>query len=156
MKGWERWTRGARISRNSLAYCHRRLDLKLSPTRRELVNSTRNRILAAAAQLMRERGPHGFSMDVLAKEAGVARATVYEHFRSKRTLLQELAASASRALTLNGQHLSDGNPLTALRDMLGAVCRHWSDHDGAVRELRTLVAVTGADATADGIDEAYL
>ena len=38
---------------------------------------------------MRERGAHGFSMDVLAKEGGVARATVYEHFRSKHALLDE-------------------------------------------------------------------
>ena len=34
-------------------------------------------------------------MDVLAKEAGVARATVYEHFRSKRAVLDELASTAA-------------------------------------------------------------
>jgi AcrR family transcriptional regulator len=56
----------------------------MSPTRRELVRATRARIIEAAARLTRERGASGFSMDVLAKEAGVARATVYEHFRSRR------------------------------------------------------------------------
>src|SRR5260221_6674100 len=105
---------------------------------------------------MRERGAHGFSMDVLAKEAGVARATVYEHFRSKHTLLDELASTTSRALTLDNQGKQIGDPLAALRDMLGAVCRHWSDCDETVRELRTLVAVTGSDAQADGIDPGYL
>ena len=128
----------------------------MSPTRRELVKTTRTRILDAAARLMRECGPRGFSMDLLAREAGVARATVYEHFRSKHALLDELASSTSRALTLNGQSLPIDNPLTALRDMLGAVCRHWCDHDGAIRELRTLVAVTGNDAPTDGIDAGYL
>lgn len=128
----------------------------MSPTRRELVKATRNRILAAASRLMRERGAHGFSMDVLAKEAGVARATVYEHFRSKLALLDELAASTSRALTLDNQSKPIGDPLAALRDMLGAVCRHWSDCDESVRELRTLVAVTGSDASTDGIDPVYL
>jgi AcrR family transcriptional regulator len=127
----------------------------LSPTRRELVNATRNRILAAAARLMRERGAHGFSMDMLAKEAGVARATVYEHFRSKNALLYELASTTSRALTLD-QNKHIGDPLAALRDMLGAVCRHWSDCDESIRELRTLVAVTGSDAPTDAIDPDYL
>jgi len=40
--------------------------------------------------------------------------------------------------------------------MLGAVCRHWSDCDEDIRELRTLVAVTGSDASTDAIDPAYL
>ena len=127
----------------------------MSPTRRELVNATRNRILAAAARLMRERGAHGFSMDMLAKEAGVARATVYEHFRSKHALLYELASTTSRELTLD-QNKHIGDPLAALRDMLGAVCRHWSDCDESIRELRTLVAVTGSDAPTDAIDPDYL
>jgi AcrR family transcriptional regulator len=128
----------------------------MSPTRRELVRATRARILDAAARLMRERGVNGFSMDVLAKEAGVARATVYEHFRSKRAVLDELASANTRTLTLDSHVAAVGDPLTALRDMLGAVCRHWSDCDEAVRELRTLVAVTGSEAPTDGIDPVHL
>jgi AcrR family transcriptional regulator len=128
----------------------------MSPTRRELVRATRARILEAAARLMRERGVNGFSMDVLAKEAGVARATVYEHFRSKRAVLDELASASTRTLTLDSHPAAVGEPLTALRDMLGAVCRHWDENGATVRELRTLVAVTGTDAPIDGIDLAYL
>jgi AcrR family transcriptional regulator len=128
----------------------------VSPTRRELVKATRTRILDAAARLARERGPNGFSMDLLAKEAGVARATVYEHFRSKRAVLDELASSTSRSLALDNPDTNIGDPLAALRDTLGAMCRHWHEHEEAVRELRTLVAVTGADAPTDGVDRAYL
>jgi AcrR family transcriptional regulator len=128
----------------------------VSPTRRDLVKATRNRILDAAFRLIRERGPHGFSMDVLAKEAGVARATVYEHFQSKLALLDELALSTMRSLTIDNKRATIGNPLTALRDMLGAVCRHWSDHDTTIRELRTLVAATGAEPPTDGLEEEYL
>jgi AcrR family transcriptional regulator len=128
----------------------------VSPTRRELVKATRARILEAAARLARERGPNGFSMDLLAKEAGVARATVYEHFRSKRAVLDELASSTSRSLALESPDTDIGDPLTALRDMLGAVCRHWHEHEEAVRELRTLVAVTGSDAPTDGVGNEYL
>jgi AcrR family transcriptional regulator len=128
----------------------------MSPTRRELVRATRARILEAAARLMRERGVNGFSMDVLAKEAGVARATVYEHFRSKRAVLDELASASSRTLTLDSHAAATGDPLTALRDMLGAVCRHWDEHGATVRELRSLVAVTGSEVRVDGVDPAYL
>jgi AcrR family transcriptional regulator len=128
----------------------------MSPTRKELVKATRTRITDAAAKLMRERGPNGFSMDLLAKEAGVARATVYEHFRSKRAVLDELASSTSRSLALEQPDREIGDPLIALRDMLGAVCRHWDEREEAVRELRTLVAVTGTEAPTDGVDSEYL
>ena len=128
----------------------------MSPTRRELVRATRARILDAAARLTRERGVNGFSMDVLAKEAGVARATVYEHFRSKRAVLDELASASTRTLTLDSQTAAVGDPLTALRDMLGAVCRHWEENGATVRELRSLVAVTGSEVPVDGVDPAHL
>ena len=128
----------------------------MSPTRRELVKATRARILEAAARLARERGPNGFSMDLLAKEAGVARATVYEHFRSKRAVLDELASSTSRSLALENPDTNIADPLTALRDMLGAVCRHWHEQEETVRELRALVAVTGSEAPTDGVDNDYL
>jgi AcrR family transcriptional regulator len=124
----------------------------LSPTRRELVRATRTRILEAAARLAHERGPGGFSMDLLAKEAGVARATVYEHFRSKRAVLDELAATAARSVTLDATNGADIDPLRALRDTLAEVCRHWSDHEDTMRELRTLAAMTGGTAAGDAID----
>src|SRR5690349_23146410 len=107
----------------------------MSPTRRELVRATRARIVEAAGRLARERGANGFSMDVLAKEAGVARATVYEHFRSKRTVLDELAASSTGMLMIDNRASLNGDPLSALRDMLGAVCRHWEETGETVREL---------------------
>src|SRR5207342_2763637 len=116
----------------------------LSPTRRELVRATRTRILEAAARLAHERGPGGFSMDLLAKEAGVARATVYEHFRSKRAVLDELAATAARSVTLDAADTADADPLRALRDTLAEVCRHWAEHEDTMRELQTLAAMTGA------------
>lgn len=118
----------------------------MSPTRRELVRATRARILDAAARLLRDRGPNGFSMDVLAREAGVARATVYEHFRSKRAVLDELASSTVRAITLEPKPNGDGDALRALRDLLSEVCRHWAAHEDTMRELRTLHAITGSSA----------
>jgi AcrR family transcriptional regulator len=128
----------------------------MSPTRRELVRATRARIIEAAARLTRERGASGFSMDVLAKEAGVARATVYEHFRSKRAVLDELASSISRSVTMEESKSATADPLVALRDLLGAVCRHWAEHEERMNGLRTLTALTGGEQGTDSIDERQL
>ncbi len=128
----------------------------MSPTRRELVRATRTRIVDAAGRLTRDRGASGFSMDVLAKEAGVARATVYEHFRSKRAVLDELASSIARTVTMDETRTATADPLVALRDVLGAVCRHWSEHEERMNGLRTLTALTGGDQAGEGIDDKQL
>jgi AcrR family transcriptional regulator len=95
-------------------------------------------------------------MDVLAKEAGVARATVYEHFRSKRAVLDDLASSTARTVTLEEQRTRNADPLIALRDMLGDVCRHWAEHEDTMRGLRTLSAITGGEQPGDGVEESQL
>ena len=128
----------------------------MSPTRRELVKATRARIVDAAGRLTRERGPNGFSMDVLAKEAGVARATVYEHFRSKRAVLDELAASMAASVAIDESRLATADPLHALRDMLGDVCRHWAEHEERMQGLQTLTALTGSTSAGEGVDEKQL
>jgi len=128
----------------------------MSPTRRELVRATRARILEAATRLTRELGPNGYSMDVLAKEAGVARATVYEHFRSKRAVLDALASTTARSVTLEPLRAPEGDPLRTLRDMLGDVCRHWANHASEMRELRALNAMTGSDHFGEGIEPEIL
>src|SRR5262245_43310749 len=128
----------------------------MSPTRRELVRATRARIVDAAGRLTRERGPNGFSMDVLAKEAGVARATVYEHFRSKRAVLDELASSIAQSVTIDEPRAGSADPLVTLRDMLGDVCRHWAESEDRMEGLRTLTALTGNDMAADAVDEKQL
>ena len=128
----------------------------MSPTRRELVKATRARIVEAAGRLTAERGPNGFSMDVLAKEAGVARATVYEHFRSKRAVLDELAQSIATGVTIDDARLATADPLIALRDMLGDVCRYWSEQEDRMQGLRTLTALTGGPTTGEGLNEDQL
>jgi AcrR family transcriptional regulator len=120
------------------------------------VLATRTRILDAAGRLTRERGAGSWSMDVLAKEAGVARATVYEHFRSKRAVLNDLAATTARRVAIDTPSGADTDPLRALRDTLAEVCRHWAAHEDTMQELRTLSAMTGATDAGDSVDEAAL
>jgi AcrR family transcriptional regulator len=51
----------------------------------------RDRIQEAAHLLFAERGPDEVTMSEVARAAGVARATVFNHFGSKRALLESMA-----------------------------------------------------------------
>ena len=62
----------------------------------------RQAILDAAFTVFAREGYAHAGVDVIAAEAGVAKATVYSHFGDKETLLrQAIAASADQALTQN-------------------------------------------------------
>jgi TetR/AcrR family transcriptional regulator, mexJK operon transcriptional repressor len=62
----------------------------------------RQAILDAAFAVFAREGYAQAGMDVIAAEAGAAKATVYNHFHDKETLLrQSIAAEADRALAKN-------------------------------------------------------
>jgi AcrR family transcriptional regulator len=54
-------------------------------------------ILEAAGQLFREQGYGAVSMDQIAREAGVSKATVYAHFESKDRLFAAMIQNGCRA-----------------------------------------------------------
>src|SRR4051812_46192364 len=54
-------------------------------------------ILEAAGQLFREQGYGAVSMDQIAREAGVSKATVYAHFESKDRLFATTIQHGCRA-----------------------------------------------------------
>ena len=58
--------------------------------REAAVADTRERILAAARDVLGENGFAGFTIDAVADRAGVARMTVYYQFDSKGALLDAL------------------------------------------------------------------
>lgn len=51
---------------------------------------TRDRLFSAAAELIGERGFHGTTVDDIVERAGVAKGTVYYHFKSKEALFDAL------------------------------------------------------------------
>jgi len=53
-------------------------------------NEARTRIQVAAHRLFAERGPDDVTMAEVARAAGVARATVFNHFGSKRALIESM------------------------------------------------------------------
>jgi AcrR family transcriptional regulator len=54
------------------------------------VQSTRDRILAAARELLAETGPAGLTYSLLADRAGVTRQTLYRHWPARSGLLVDL------------------------------------------------------------------
>lgn len=64
--------------------------------RAEAIDATRRAIVDATRQILINGGYRELSLDAVAARAGVVRATVYYHFRSKVGLLEAVAADAER------------------------------------------------------------
>lgn len=69
------------------------------PRRRLTAEERRTGILDAALAVFSERGYHQSSIDDIAREAGVSKALIYEHFASKQELYADLIARNARELT---------------------------------------------------------
>lgn len=89
-------------------------------------DAERNRrvLLNAAAEALAENP--GASMAQVAQAAGLARATVYRHFRTRQDLLEAMRAEAlvSAAEAIVGSRLDEGDPLDALRRAVEALTSH--------------------------------
>lgn len=94
----------------------------LAPARGRI--DKRQAILDAAFTVFARQGYAQAGVDVIAAEAGVAKATVYNHFGDKETLLrQAITAQADRALARNMATLErltdDGGELCATLEEVG-------------------------------------
>ena len=112
--------------------------------RQAAAEQTRTRILAAARELLAESsGFSGFSIDAVARQADVARMTVYHQFGSKIGLLEAL----SDYLAAHGgmEHLADAfrrsEPLDALDEYITVFGRFWNADRLVMRRLRALAAL---------------
>lgn len=72
----------------------------LATSRRPRSDAERNRqvVLAAARELVRERGIEAMTMDALAERAGVGKGTLYRGFGSRAGLAEALLDDAERGL----------------------------------------------------------
>ena len=71
-----------------------------APTRRRLTaEERRSEILDAALTAFSRKGYHATSLDDIAREAGISKALIYEHFASKQELHADLIARNARELT---------------------------------------------------------
>jgi AcrR family transcriptional regulator len=108
------------------------------------VDQTRGRIIAAArALLASEGGLKDFSLEAVARQADVARMTVYYQFHSRLGLLEglydHLAARGQMFRLPEAFH--DPDPLAALAKFITVFIGFWSSDRLVIRRLRGLAAV---------------
>ena len=106
--------------------------------RQRSVEAGRERIVAAARDLLEDDEAEGFSIDAVARRAGVARMTVYNQFESKAGLLEALFDS----LALRGPlgQMADvfkhADVLVALDEYVAIFGRFWTVYRRAHGRLR--------------------
>jgi TetR/AcrR family transcriptional repressor of mexJK operon len=74
------------------------MDVALEIDKPESLGAKAQEVLAAASALFRAKGYEATSMDAVAKMAGVSKATVYAHFRSKDELFAAIVAQIAGQL----------------------------------------------------------
>ncbi len=70
-------------------------------------------LIAAAIELIRDKGPNAFSLRELAKKAGVSHTAPYRHFKDKNALLSAIAETGFKTLTERTRNAAmqfDGDP----------------------------------------------
>jgi len=105
---------------------------------------TRARILNAARELlMSSSGYSHFSIDAVARQADVARMTVYHQFGSKIGLLEGLCDSlaASGGMEQLATAFRQADPLDTLREYLLVFSHFWDVDRLVMRRLRALAAL---------------
>ena len=106
--------------------------------RQRSVEVGRDRIVAAARELLDDEDGEGFSIDAVARRAGVARMTVYNQFESKAGLLEALFDSLAQHGPL-GQ-MADvfriADPLEALDEYVALFGRFWTSNRRTHRRVR--------------------
>ena len=112
--------------------------------RQASTDQTRARILSAARELlMASQGFSGFSIEAVARQADVARMTVYHQFGSKIGLLEALsdALAAQGGMEQLASAFRKPDPLDALDTYISVFGRFWDADRLVTRRLRALAAL---------------
>jgi AcrR family transcriptional regulator len=102
------------------------------------VDAGREKILAAARELLDADDGEAFSIDAVARRAGVARMTVYNQFESKAGLLEDLFDSIAErgAFGRMGDVFELADPDAALDAFVALFGSFWTSSRRAHRKLR--------------------
>ncbi len=112
--------------------------------RQVTTEQTRSRILAATRELlMSNDGFSGFSIDAVARQADVARMTVYYQFGSKVGLLEALCdyLAAQGGMEQLPHAFRQADPFDALAEYIAIFGRFWNSDRLVTRRLRGLAAL---------------
>ena len=99
---------------------------------------TGERIVATAAALLgAQEGIRGFSLEAVAKAAGVTRLTVYNQFGSRRALLEAVFddRAARGGMRRVMEAATDPDPRAGLRRLIAVFCEFWSFDREAIDRL---------------------
>jgi AcrR family transcriptional regulator len=101
----------------------------VSPKRDAAAARTRERLLRAAAKLLRSpQGLAAMSLDSVARAAGVSRLTVYNQFGSRRGLLEAVFDERAERGGLHrlAEALSEPDPREGIARLIEIFCAFWS------------------------------
>jgi AcrR family transcriptional regulator len=114
------------------------------PKRQAATEQTRTRIIDAARDLLMSGSvPGGFTIDAVAKEAGVARMTVYYQFESKQGLLAALfddLGERGQMFRLREAFIM-ADPLEALSRFISVFMAFYASNRVFIRRLSALAAL---------------
>lgn len=116
-----------------------------SPQRNAAAAQTRERLVQAARELLAgEGGLTAFSLEAVARHAGVSRPTVYNQFGSRRALLEAVFddVAVQGGITRLPGVMAEPDPHVALRGLIEMFCAFFA-HAGTAME--TLVAAAASD-----------
>ena len=117
----------------------------VSPVRKAAAARKRDRVVEAAVRFLREEESIStFSLDAIARTAGVTRLTVYNQFGSRRGLLEAVFDDLARRGRLDriAAAMSMPNPRAGLDELITIFCDFWSAEPAVAR----LVEATAIDA----------
>jgi AcrR family transcriptional regulator len=107
---------------------------------------TRARIVAAVRELLEEESFHEATVEEVADRAGVARATLYQHFGSRLELVDAICATFDEnpALVEIREVVDLEDADAALERTLELSVRFWSSEDAVTAQLYGVVAIDPA------------
>jgi AcrR family transcriptional regulator len=114
--------------------------------RQKAVDAGRDRILTAARELLEGDHTEAFSLDAVARRAGVSRMTVYNQFESKAGLLEALfdVLAVSGGFGNMAAVFREQDPAVALDELVALLGRFWTFSRRAHGRLRA-AALADAD-----------
>lgn len=107
---------------------------------------TREKIKSAVRELLAEGMFHESTVEEVADRAGVARATLYQHFRSRLELVDAICETfdANPALLRLRETVENSDPDAALADTIADSMRFWSSEDPVLRHLYGVMSIDPA------------
>jgi AcrR family transcriptional regulator len=110
----------------------------------ERAAATRARIVAAVRELLAAGRFHDSTVEEVAEHAGVSRATLYLHFRSRLDLVDGICDVLEPALVGVRDSVALDDLDAALAETLAAVMRFWASEDALLEQLYGVVAIDPA------------